>query len=109
MTSCAGLSWGRGKTEGMEPGTEVGKPGGRFWCRAGCPRPGETGHSGQAFLGKEQRPQTGQDPSQSQASHARIRASPPQASPLTKPRQNFCPARASWLTLSPLPPPALEH
>lgn len=42
MTSCAGLSWERGKTEGMEPGTEVVKPGGKFWCRAGCPRPGDT-------------------------------------------------------------------
>lgn len=39
MTSCAGASWDRGKTDGMEPGTEAGKPGGRFWCRAGCPMP----------------------------------------------------------------------
>lgn len=51
MTSCAGLSWDRGKTEGMEPGTEVVKPGGRFWCRAGCPRPGDMGHSSKAVCG----------------------------------------------------------
>lgn len=40
MTSCVGASWGRGKTEGTGPATEAGKPGGRFWCKAGCPRPG---------------------------------------------------------------------
>ena len=44
MTSCVGVSWERGKTGGMEPGTDAGKPGGRFWCRAGCPRPVETRH-----------------------------------------------------------------
>lgn len=43
MTSCAGVSWGRGKTDGMEAGTEAGKPGGRFWCRTGCPRPARQG------------------------------------------------------------------
>lgn len=65
MTSCVDASWGRGNTEGMEPGTEAGKPGGRFWCRAGCPRPEEqkcsvqarepTWNSGFPLLGGQER------------------------------------------------------
>ena len=56
MTSCVGASWERGKTGGMEPGTDAGKPGGRFWCRAGCPRPVETGHWGQTEQSRKQGP-----------------------------------------------------
>lgn len=74
MTSCVGASWERGKTEGTEPGTEVGKPGGRFWCRAGCPRPGETWHSSQLAQGRQEAPQSWPGTGGSQASHTQPRA-----------------------------------
>lgn len=83
-TSWAGVSWGRGKTEGMEPGTEAGKPGGRFWCRAGCPRPGETGCSGQMW-GTGSRAAVWPGPRGSQASHTRMGHEPRPASPLQPP------------------------
>lgn len=43
MTSWVGGSWERGKTGCMVLGMEVGKAGGRFWCSAGWPMPGEGG------------------------------------------------------------------
>lgn len=81
MTSCAGLSWERGKTEGMEPGTEAVKPGGRFWCSAGCPRPGGTrpGHQGACGTGS----------CRSRAFHSRLSPSPALAA---QPRQDARPA-----------------
>lgn len=43
MTSWVGGSWERGKTGCMVLGMEAGKAGGRFWCSAGWPMPGEGG------------------------------------------------------------------
>lgn len=101
MTSCAGASWDSGKTDGMEPGTEVGKPGGRFWCRAGCPMPGDTGHGGQAAQGRQWALQAGQAPPCPQASQTLLNAAAQGQRPAPAPSPHQAGTQALPLPLHP--------